>query len=175
MERLGDGFYLWFQILVVEEVLSACHIQYLGGKLVQRMFETLLGYLEGGGYQLVAVLDGFLEELLVVGYHHQSVLWTVFGVEQSDVHAVVAQLEVVLQYTIVEQELHIVRLQLITVITWIHLMVFDIHVASRFLFHQQLAVGGHQIYTSLNAEGFADERRFQDSFFPVVKTFATEG
>ena len=38
------------------------------------MFETLLGYLEGGGYQLVAVLDGFLEELLVVGYHHQSVL-----------------------------------------------------------------------------------------------------
>ena len=130
MERLGDGFYLWFQILVVEEVLGACHIQYLGGKLVQRMFETLLGYLEGGGYQLVAVLDGFLEELLVVGYHHQSVLWTVFGVEQSDVHAVVAQLEVVLQYTIVEQELHIVRLQLITVITWIHLMVFDIHVAS---------------------------------------------
>ena len=130
MERLGDGFYLRFQILVVEEVLSACHIQYLGGKLVQRMFETLLGYLEGGGYQLVAVLDGFLEELLVVGYHHQSVLWTVFGVEQSDVHAVVAQLEVVLQYTIVEQELHIVRLQLITVISRIHLMVFDIHVAS---------------------------------------------
>ena len=130
MERLGDGFYLRFQILVVEEVLSACHIQYLGGKFVQRMFETLLGYLEGGGYQLVAVLDGFLEELLVVGYHHQSVLWTVFGVEQSDVHAVVAQLEVVLQYTIVEQELHIVRLQLITVITRIHLMGFDIHVAS---------------------------------------------
>ena len=130
MERFGDGFYLWFQILVVEEVLSACHIQYLGGKLVQRMFETLLGYLEGSGYQLVAVLDGFLEELLVVGYHHQSVLWTVFGVEQSDVHAVVAQLEVVLQYTIVEQELHIVRLQLITVITRIYLMGFDIHVAS---------------------------------------------
>ena len=157
MERLGDGFYLWFQILVVEEVLSACHIQYLGGKLVQRMFETLFGYLEGGGYQLVAVLDGFLEELLVVGYHHQSVLWTVFGVEQSDVHAVVAQLEVVLQYTIVEQEL----------------MGFDIHVASRFLFHQQFAVGGHQIHTSLNAEGFADERRFQNGFLPVVKTFAT--
>ena len=130
MERLGDGFYLWFQILVVEEVLSACHIQYLGGKLVQRMLESFLGYFEGGGYQLVAVLDGFLEELLVVGYHHQSVLWTVFGVEQSDVHAVVAQLEVVLQYTIVEQELHIVRLQLITVITRIHLMGFDIHVAS---------------------------------------------
>ena len=34
-----------------------------------------------------------------------------------DIHAVVAQLEVVLQYAIVEQQLYIVGLQLITVIT----------------------------------------------------------
>ena len=60
------------------------------------MFEALLGYLEGGSNELVAVFYGFLEELLVVGYHHQSILWLIFGVEQSDIHAVVAQLEVVL-------------------------------------------------------------------------------
>ena len=139
------------------------------------MFEALLGYLEGGSNELVAVFYGFLEELLIVGYHHQSILRLILGIEQTDIHAVVAQLEVVLQYAIVEQQLYIVGLQLITVITRIYLMGFDIHVASRFLLHQQFAVGGHQVHTSLYAECFADERRFQDGFLPVVKTFATEG
>ena len=96
MERVGDGFYLWFQILVVEEILGTCHIQNFGGKFIQCMLESLLGYLEGGGNELVAVFDGLLEELLVVSYHHQSVLRLILGVEQSDIHAVVAQLEVVL-------------------------------------------------------------------------------
>ena len=112
---------------------------------------------------------------MVVSYYHQSILWLILGVEQTDIHAVVAQFEVVLQYAIVEQQLYIVGLQLITVITRIYLMGFDIHVASRFLLHQQFAVGGHQVHTSLYAECFADERRFQDGFLPVVKTFATEG
>ena len=65
-------------------------------------------------------------------------------------------------------------LQLITVISGIYLMGFDIHITSRFLFHQQLAVGGHQVYTSLYAQSFAYERRLQDGFLPVVKTFASE-
>ena len=175
MERIGDGFYLRLQILVVEEILRACYIEYIGCKLVECMFKTFLGYFERSGYQLVAVFDGLLEELLVVSYHHQSVLRLILGVEQTDIHAVVAQLEVVLQYAIVEQQLYIVGLQLITVITRIYLMGFDIHVASRFLLHQQFAVGGHQVHTSLYAECFADERRLEDGFLPVVKTFATEG
>ena len=139
------------------------------------MLESHLGYLEGGGNELVAVFDGLLEELLVVSHYHQSVLRLILGIEQTDIHAVVAQFEVVLQYAIVEQQLYIVGLQLITVITRIYLMGFDIHVASRFLLHQQFAVGGHQVHTSLYAECFADERRFEDGFLPVVKTFATEG
>ena len=175
MERTGDGFYLRLQILVVEEVLGASYVQYFGRKFIQRMFEALLGYLEGGSNELVAVFYGFLEELLVVGHHHQSVLRLILGIEQTDIHAVVAQLEVVLQYAIVEQQLHIVWLQLITVIPRIYLMGFDIHVASRFLLHQQFTVSGHQVHTSLYAECFADERRFEDGFLPVVKTFAAEG
>ena len=175
MERIGDGFYLRLQILVVEEVLGTSYIEHIGCKLVECMFKTFLGYFERSGYQLVAVFYGFLEELLIVGYHHQSILRLILGIEQTDIHAVVAQFEVVLQYAIVKQQLHIVWLQLITVIPRIYLMGFDIHVASRFLLHQQFAVGGHQVHTSLYAECFADERRFEDGFLPVVKTFATEG
>ena len=138
------------------------------------MLKAFLGYLEGGGYQLVSVGDGFLEEFAVIGYHHQSVLWLILGIEQTDVYPFVAQLEVMLQHAIVEQKLHIVRLQLITVIAWVCLMGLYVHVASRFLLHQQFAVGGHQVHTSLDAECFADERRFQDGFLPVVELLAPE-
>ena len=61
MEWVGDGTELRLQVLVVEEVLGAGYIENFGGKLVQRMLKAFLGYLEGGGYQLVAVSDGFLE------------------------------------------------------------------------------------------------------------------
>ena len=66
MEWVGDGAELRLQILVVEEVLGAGYIEYFGGKLVQRMLKAFLGYLEGDGYQLVSVADGFLEELVTL-------------------------------------------------------------------------------------------------------------
>ena len=102
MEWVGDGGDLRLQVLVVEEVLRACYIQNLRAKLVQGMLETISCYLEGGSDKLVTVFDGFLEELLVECHDHQSVLWLILGVEQADVHQVVAQLEVVLQYAIIE-------------------------------------------------------------------------
>ena len=67
------------------------------------MFETLLVYVEGGGYQLSTVLDGFLEELLDDRLPTVTPSCDGPWSEQSDVHAVVAQLEVVLQYTIVSR------------------------------------------------------------------------
>ena len=90
MERTGDGFYLRLQILVVEELLRASYIEHIGCKLVECMFKTFLGYFERSGYQLVAVSDGFQEELVVIRYYHQSVLRLILGVEQTDIHAVVA-------------------------------------------------------------------------------------
>ena len=102
MKRVGDVCQLWLQVLVVEEILGACYIENIRGKLIQRMLESLLGYFKRSGNELVAVFDGFPEKFLVIGYHHQSVLRLVLGVEQTDVDEIVAQLEVVLQYAIVE-------------------------------------------------------------------------
>lgn len=44
MKRVGDVCQLWLQVLVVEEVLGACYIENIRGKLIQRMLESLLGY-----------------------------------------------------------------------------------------------------------------------------------
>ena len=130
MKRVGDVCQLWLQVLVVEEVLGACYIKNIRGKLIQRMLESLLGYFKRSGNELVAVFDGFPEKFLVIGYHHQTVLRLVLGVEQTDVDEIVAQLEVVLQYTIVEQQLYIVGHQLETVVVRVCLMAFDIEVSS---------------------------------------------
>ena len=102
------------------------------------MFKTFLGNLERGCHKLVAVHDGFLEEFLVECHYHQSVLRLIFGVEQTDIDEVVAQLKVVMQHTIVEEQLHIVWLQLVTVVARVGLVGLDVQVAPRFLLHQEL-------------------------------------
>ena len=130
MEWVGDVCQLRLQVLVVEEILGACYIENIRGKLIQCKFESLLGYFKRSGNELVAVFDGFPEKFLVIGYHHQSVLRLVLGVEQTDVDEIVAQLEVVLQYAIVEQQLYIVGHQLETVVVRVCLMALDIEVSS---------------------------------------------
>ena len=58
MKRVGDVCQLWLQVLVVEEVLGACYIKNIRGKLIQCMLESLLGYFKRSGNELVAVFDG---------------------------------------------------------------------------------------------------------------------
>ncbi len=61
MEWVGDGCELRLQILVVEEILCSCHVEYIGRKLVQCMLEAFLGDFKGGGDELVAIFDCLLE------------------------------------------------------------------------------------------------------------------
>ncbi len=175
MERVGDGRHLGLQVFVVEEVLRSCHVHHLGGELVECVLESLPGDLEGGCHELVAVLDCLAEELAVVRHYHQSVLRLVFGVEQTDVHPVVAELEVVLQHAVVEQQLHIVGLQLVAVVGGVRLVPLDVHVPARLLLHEQPAVGGHEVHAALDAQCLAYERGLQDGFLAVVGLLAAQG
>ena len=77
--------------------------------------EAVLGDVIFGRHELVAELDGFAEELLVVVHHEQTLAGRILRIEQADVGLGIADAEVVAQHAVVEQQLHIVRLELQTV------------------------------------------------------------
>ena len=72
--------------------------------------EAFAGYQHLGGYNLVAQLDGFAEELAVEVDVEQTLGGGIAGVEQADVHLIVGTAEVIAQDAVVEQQLHVVLL-----------------------------------------------------------------
>ena len=63
--------------------------------------------------------------------------------------------------------------ELETTVTRVSLSALNIDISARFLFHQQFIVCCHQVDSSLNAQSLTDERRFEDSFTLIIKTFSS--
>ena len=128
-----------------------------------------MGNVVFSSHQLVAKLDGFAEELLIEVHHEQPLTGGIFRIEQTDIGLGIRHAEVVAQYAVVEQQLHIMRFQLQAVgapppqfgISHIHQQ-FDIVVLARLVLHQQPHICGHQVNTPLQAQLLADERRLQN-------------
>ena len=94
----------------------------------------------------------------------------IFGVEQTDVHLVCRQQEIVTQHTIVKQQLHIVRFLIgIGSHGWqlLH-QSLDVPVLARLLLHQQTHIVGHQVDTSLQSQALTDKRGLYQCPLDVV-------
>lgn len=78
-----------------------------------------------------------------------------------------AAVEVILEDAKIKQHLHVVFLDVKRSVL-VGSLAGEIEVLTRFLFHQQLKVGRHQIDTSLDAQLLAYERGFQYGFVFVV-------
>ena len=117
----------------------------------------------------VADADGLSEQLLQVVHHDESVLGRILGIEKPEADAVETEVEIVAQYAIVEQQLHIVfLLHHAAVLAWA--LYLDVEVFARFLLYQQTEVGGKQVEASGDAKAFADERGLKDGLVETELT-----
>ena len=81
-------------------------------------------------------MDSLTKQGVVVGHIEQALAGRIFGIEQTDIHLLCIQLEVMAQHTIVKQHLHKVSLS------------EALPLLARLLLHQQAHIAGHQVHTT---------------------------
>ena len=139
----------------------------VGAQQRQNATEALAGNEHLGGHNPVAQTDGLAEQLAVEVDVEQSAGGGVARVEQADVDLRVGAPEVIAQYAVVEQQLHVVLLLLQAGARRLG-VALEVVVLARLLLHQQSHVAGHQVDTPLQAQPFADERRLEQRLLAVV-------
>ena len=136
-------------------------------KAVEHAPEAMEGEVELPEDDGVAQADGLPKQLLIEIDDHQSAGQRVFGIEQPDVGLVVAYVEILAQHAVVEQQLHVVVFLLIRPVL-VGKVALDVEVLARFLLHEQLHVGRHEVDAALQAQLLAHEGRFQEDLTAVV-------
>ena len=121
-------------------------------------------------HHAVTQLDSITEQTAEEVHRHQSLLRRVLGVEQVHVNFIVAELEIILKHTIVEQHLNVVLLQLHSV--FFFLARLDVPVLSRFLLHQHPLVHAHKVHTTHYSELLANERGLEQRLICIERSHA---
>ncbi len=152
------AFELWSQVGVIEVVIPFLPVQFAGVEFLEHVLHSVTRDVIFQCHRLVAEPYGLIEQFHEVCHAHQSVGEGIFRVEQSDVG--VRDVKVVIQNTIVEQQLHIVFLHHFGPMS-VGDVAFEKDVSARLLLHQQPEVGGHEVHASLKSQFLAYERRLE--------------
>ena len=94
--------------MLIEKTAHSCSIQRLGRQQGQQMLRSTLGNVEIKGYRFVAKPQSFIHKSHEVGHAKQSVGQCIARVKQAYIG--VGKVEIVEQYAVIEQHLHIVFL-----------------------------------------------------------------
>ena len=155
-----EGIYIGLDILMEIAIASHITIDDIGREQWQDATKAIASDEEFCGYNLISEFDGFAKQGAIVVDSHQTLIWGIARIEQAGIHLTVALVEVIAQNAVVEQQLHIVVLQLQAV--GIVTQVFYLLVLARLLFYQQSHVGCHQVDTSLQSQFLANERGLEE-------------
>ena len=128
-------FYFGEDVVVEMFVEAYILVDDVGGEQGQDAVEAVAGYEQLGGHNLVAQADGLAQQRAVVVHREQALVGGIAGVEQAHVHLTVGLPEVIAQHAIVEQQLHIVALQLQAVA--VVALELNLRVAARLLLYQE--------------------------------------
>lgn len=167
LQGLGDGLQSGQNVALEERCGDLFLVERGRRKAVEHASEAMERKVELPEDDGVAQADGLPKQLLIEIDDHQSAGQRVFGIEQPDVGLVVAYVEILAQHAVVEQQLHVVVFLLIRPVL-VGKVALDVEVLARFLLHEQLHVGRHEVDAALQAQLLAHEGRFQENLTAVV-------
>ncbi len=158
-QALVEGVEPWLHVAVEEAVARDTIIYDIVIEQGQYAPEALACHEQLGGHYLVAQLQRLAQQRAVVVHAEQPLVGGISRIEQPHVDMSVVAPEVIAQHAVVEQQLHVVALQLQSVS--VVALVLNLHVLSRLLLYEQPHVGGHQVNAPLQPQSLADEAGLQ--------------